>query len=214
MRFERESKARTKALAPYRSGAQGELRAQVRCMLVRLMGFAHCDDIPVGIRKIPHWFPGRSGLEAEEMLDLAAVAGDGLHELGYEAAAELLMRYVRRGGGSPPYMAQRIRQNVEVGARSALENLESGPPSVMIDIDPIITKSIRHYKPSGGQAGEYLVGKHVENRRWYRFRRGKPVHNRRGEWVGWDLEAGYTFERRGDSLADVLAGKYGSITLA
>ena len=45
MRHEREAKALTKALAPYRSGRQGELRAQVRCMLVRLMGFANCDDI-------------------------------------------------------------------------------------------------------------------------------------------------------------------------
>ena len=205
MSREREAKALTRALAPYRSGWQGKLRAEVRCMLVRLMGFANCDDIPVGIRKIPHWFPGRSGLEPDEMRDMMLVAEDGLRELGYEAAAdELTGRF-----GS-----------LYVRAKEALENLESGPPSVMIEREPIITKSIRLYdnrprvwtferKPNA----EYLVGRSVSDGWWHRFARGKAVHNQRGEWVGWDDEAGYTFQRRGRTLEDVLAAKYGSVAL-
>ena len=210
MRGNREAKALTKALAPYRTGLQGQLRAQVRCMLVRLMGFEQCDDIPVGVGKIPHWFPRRSGLEPDEMQDMVPVVHDGLLELGYEAAADLLMYFA--GGG---------RMTIEIGAKQALENLESGPPSVMIDRDPIITKTIRRYKVPGWTGisveqpdREYLVGRNVNDPRWwYRFARGKAVHNQRGEWVGWDDEAGYTFQRRGRSLEDVLAAKYGSVAL-
>ena len=201
MRHEREAKALTKALAPYRSGRQGELCVRVRCMLVRLMGFANCDDIPVGVREIPHWFPRRSGLEPDEMIDFAAVAHDALRELGYDAAADLLTRWGTRNGDVLP-----------VSAREALVNLESGPPSVMIDQRPIVTKTIRRYKiPSGT---EYLVGRNVSDPRWwYRFTRGRAVHNGRGDYVGWDSEAGYTFTRRGRSLEDVLAAKYGSVAL-
>ena len=202
---EREAKSLTRALAPYRSGRQGELRAQVRCMLVRLMGFANCDDIPVGVREIPHWFPKRSGLEPDEMYDLSMVAHDALLELGYEAAADMLTRYLQgpRGG----------TMNIEIGAKGALENLEGGPPSVMIDRNPIITKTIRRYKVPNGY--EYLVGRNVSDPRWwYRFTRGKAVHDQRGQWVGWDEEAGYTFTRRGRTLEDVLAAKYGSVALA
>ena len=207
---EREAKTLTKALAPYRSGRQGELRARVRCMLVRLMGFANCNDIPVGIRKIPHHFPRRSGLEPEEMADLAIVAEDTLRELNYEAAADILNNWRARHG----------MIHLEVGAKEALENLESGPPSVMIDFRPIITKSIRRFRVSEGRHAvpndtEYLVGRNVYDPRWwYRFIRGKAVHNQRGEWIGWDHEAGYTFQYRGDSLEDVLSAKYGSVALA
>ena len=198
----REAKALTKALAPYRSGLQGALRAQVRCMLVRLMGFANCDDIPVGIRKIPHWFPHRSGLSEEELQDLQVVAYDALLELGYEAAAALLTRFDRDMSMLP------------VSAKDALANLEGGPPSVIIDHWPIITKTIRRYRVPDGS--EYLVGRNVNDPRWwYRFVRGKAVHNQRGQ-----REAGYTFQRRGDSLEDVLGAKhsvlgakYGSIAL-
>ena len=197
MSREREAKALTRTLAPYRSGWQGKLRAEVRCMLVRLMGFANCDDIPVGIRKIPYQFPGRSGLEPEDMRDMSMVAQDGLLELGYEAAAGML-GYWTRG-------------DIEVAARRALENLESGPPSVMMDGYLIITKSIRRYKvPSG----EQLVGRSIGNGWWYRFVRGKPVHNQRGDYVGWDDEAGYTFHRCGRTLEDVLAAQHGSAALS
>ena len=193
MSRERESKALTRALAPYRSGWQGELRAHVRCMLVRLMGFASCDDIPVGIRKIPHWFPGRSGLEPEEMRDMMLVAQDGLLELGYEAAAHLLTYYLKG--------ARDDTTNIEMGAKSALVNLEGGPPSVMIGgLYPIIAKSIRRYKVPN--YGEYLVGRNVSDpRSWYRFVRSKSVHN-------------YTFQRSGNSLEDVLAAKYGYVALS
>ncbi len=202
-RGNREAKALTRALVPYRSGRQGELRAQVRCMLVRLMGFEQCDDIPVGVGEIPHRFPRRSGLELNEMRDMMMVAHDGLLELGYEAAAEKLTDWTRgsSGGGT---------LHIEIGAKEALENLESGPPSVSIDRYPIITKTIRRYK-----VRDYLVGRNVNDPRWwYRFARGKPVHNQRGEYVGWDDEAGYTFQWRGSSLEDVLAAKYGSVALA
>ena len=204
-RGEREAKALTKALAPYRAGRQGQLRAHVRCMLVQLMGFAQCEDIPTGIRKIPHWFPKRSGLEPDEMHDMMTVAHDGLLELGYEAAADKLMHFLQgtRGGV----------WNIELGAKEALENLEAGPPSVMIDRRPIITKTIRRYKHSNGF--EYLVGRNAEDPRWWwRFTRGKMVHNQRGDYVGWDHDAGYTFQRRGRSLKDVLASLYGSVALA
>ena len=210
MREEREAKVLTRALAPYRSGRQGELRAHVRCMLVQLMGFAQCEDIPTGIRKIPHWFPNRSGLDPDEMHDMSMVVRDGLLELGYEAAADKLTYFLRgdRGG----------TKMIEIGAKEALENLESGPPSVMIGEGmgccPIITKSIRRYSEVPGSCFGYLVGRNVDDPRWwYRFTRGKAVHNQRGEWVGWDHENGYTFQRRGKSLEDVLAAKYGSVAL-
>ena len=199
-RGDREAKALTRALAPYRSGRQGELRAHVRCMLVQLMGFARCEDIPTGIRKIPHWFPKRSGLESDEMYDMMTVAHDGLLELGYEAAAGALTRFLQGPKGGT--------WNIEVGAKEALENLESGPPSVMIASYPIITKSIRRYTN-----GKYLVGRNVNDGRWYRFARGKAIHNQRGVWVGWDDDAGYTFQRCGSTLEDIRAALYGSSDL-
>lgn len=206
MRAEREAKALTRALAPYRTGRQGELRARVRCMLVRLMGYANCDDIPVGIREIPHWFPRRSGLSAEEMFDMMTVAHDALLELGYDAAADSLMHFARADGGRGV-----TKGDIEIGAKRALENLESGPPSVMIDRYPILTKSIRRYTTNGD---EYVVGRRVDDGWWYRFLRGKAVHNKRGEFVGWDRNRDYTFQRRGRTLADVLAALYGSVALA
>ena len=213
-RGEREAKALTKALAPYRSGQQGKLRAYVRCMLVQLMGFAECEDIPTGIRKIPHWFPRQSGLEPDEMRDMMMVAHDGLLELGYEAAAQELTYWTRgaaRGEGG--------MLHIEIGAKNALENLESGPPSVMIDLYPIITKTICRYRKAPNLPHrpdrEYLVGRNVKDPRWwYRFVRGRSVRNQRGELVGWDDEAGYTFQRRGRSIEDVLAAKYGDVALA
>ena len=202
-RGEREAKALTKALAPYRSGQQGKLRAYVRCMLVQLMGFAECEDIPTGIRKIPHWFPKRSGLDPDEMYDMSMVVRDGLLELGYEAAADELTRFLQGPKGGTSY--------IEVGAKQALVILESGPPSVRLDHEPIIKKSIRRYDVEGR---EYVIGKHVHDGWWYRFIRGRAVHNPRGQWVGWDDEAGYTFQRRGRTLEDVLAAQYGTKALA
>lgn len=201
MRSNREAKALTKALAPYRSGRQGELRARVRCMLVRIMGFSHCDDIPVGVREIPHRFPRRSGLELHELYELGVVAEDALRELDYQAAADILNNWRERHG----------MINLEVGAKEALENLESGPPSVNFDRYPVLTRSVRKYaSPEGGQ---YIIGRHVHDGWWYRFAVGKSVHDRRGQWVGWDKDAGYTFQRRGRTLKDALAGLYGSAAL-
>ena len=170
-------------------------------MLVRIMGFPNCDDIPVGIREIPHRFPRRSGLELHELFELGVVAEDALRELNYEAAADILHDWRERYG----------MINLEVGAKEALENLESGPPSVFFDRYPILTRTVRTYKIPEGST--YVVGRHADDGWWYRFVVGKAVHDRSGRWVGWNKENGHTFQRRGRTLKDALAAMYGSAAL-
>ena len=193
-----------RAIAPLRRGPQGRLRATVRCALLRIIGYASCDEIPLDA-VIPHRFPRESGLTPQEVYELVLVAQDGLNELGYGAAADEL-RDDRRGMG----YAYR--------AKDALDLLEGGLPSVTVGAGTrtyaILTQTIKRLKGpprADGSRANYIIGRAADDPRWwYRFAEGVPVHSTRGEWVGWDVEGGWTFQRRGRTLEDVKAAQYGS----
>lgn len=187
-----------RAVAPLRLGPQGELRQAVRCLLLQAMGF-ECGDIPLNAQ-IPHQFP-RGRFTDEDKYEFAIAAHDGLRELGYDAAADILARRdIGPGLG------------VSVAAKDALVNLESGPPSVMLGGHAIYTHSLRKYRDDRGNA--YLVGRRVgsSERAWYRFFVGVRTPEPR-PYGGWDPEGGFTFQRCGRTLADVLAPLYGSAEL-
>ena len=197
--FDREPKTVTKALAALRRGLAGERREAIRCILVELMGHDDCEAIPRGT-KIPHWFPKSRRTDAERR-ELAVVAYDGLLELGYDAAAEELAERGRDLDFESKYLP--------FHAKKALEILEAGPPSIFIG-DYLVFKRPMHrvrgsrYNPEA----EFLIARAVGDSvmPWYRFAVGKAVHDRSGRWVGWEREAGYTFQRRAKTLAEAKSG--------
>lgn len=187
-----------RAVAPLRHGPRGALRHHVRCLLLHVMGIEDCDEVPLDAQ-IPHQFP-QSRFAEEEKYRMGMEARDGLRELGYDASADVLER--------APF-------GYNIRAKDALVLLEAGPPSVMLGHEPIFTHTIGRFRSSeAGRSGEYLVGRSVGDPRWwYRFSVGVPVHDQRGQWVGWNPEGGYTFQRRGRTLEDVAAGLYGSAAI-
>lgn len=203
--WDAEPKHVVRALAPLRRGTIGERREAARQMLLALMGF--------GPREVGRFragvnpgYQGPNVLPEDEATELAAVAEDMLLELGYEAAAMQLRT--------------RSRSGLWVSARHALGILEAGPPSVWLRLartpwvgDAVFTSTIRRYRYSPYN-DDYLVGRKVDDPRWwYRYAVGGPTWDQRGQPTGWDPDAGYTFQRRGRTLADVLAAKYGSVAL-
>ena len=195
-----EPKAVTKALAPHRRGRAGELRETVRRMLLRLMGFAPDDLIdgrytlsthPPG--KWPSHF-GRNPLPTPEAKQVADVAHDVLRELGYDAAASIISetRYDESG-------------NIDTHARDALKILEAGPPSIYLGGYLVYKQPV--YRLGTG----YLIARGVNEhaRPWYRFAIGSSVYDKAGrERIGWDPEAGHTFQWRSKTLDEARAESY------
>ena len=166
-RYGSEPKYVTRSLRAARGGSQRELREEVRCMLIRLMGHADCSDVRRG-EKIPHWFPRRSGLSWEEQLGLALVAQDGLLELGYSAAAESL--------GKSFLARESVFKVMDVHAKKALEILEAGPPSVILDTMIVFKHPM--YRVQGTRWNpnqEVLIAKRIDrpSRPWVRFLVGR-----------------------------------------
>lgn len=166
-RYGSEPKSVTRSLRAARGGSQRELREGVRCMLIRLMGFADCSEVRRG-EKIPHRFPGKSGLTYSELRELAFVAHDGLLELGYDAAAEsLAVSWSDR---------ESLFKVMDVHAKQALEILEAGPPSVRLDT--IVVFKSPMYRLQGTRWNpdqEVLIAKRVDrpSRPWVRFLVGR-----------------------------------------
>lgn len=170
----------TRALTERRRGSAGELRETVRCMLITLMGH-DCGRYPPG--KIPgHW-----GSRHPDERQIAIVAEDGLRELGYDAAADNLLRYE----GRDPHTT----------AKAALEIFEAGAPSIYLDHYVVFRKPL--YRERNSRGTEVVIAKAVgdHTRPWYRFLVGKPAHDRAGRWIGWDDSAGHTFQFRSKTLA-------------
>ena len=185
-----EPKYITRALAPLRRGRAGERRELARRMLLRLMGFSEREMEKFGPGQRPSHY-GQNPLTPHAVLELRLVAEDLLRELGYDAAADDLVRWP---SGS-----------FDGGARDALEILEAGPPSVYLG-DRVVFKKPMHFVRL--YDFEFVVARLVGEsvRPWYRFAVGKAVHDRGGNWVGWDREAGHTFDGAYKTLAEAKKG--------
>lgn len=205
------SQAVTRALAPLRRGRAGELREIVRLMLLRLMEFGPDDFAQFPPGRVPSYFGRRPLLDddgeasSDEAEALTLVAQDGLLELGYEAAAVILGNR---------------KLDHEFAAREALKNLEAGPPSVWLvsarspwSGDAVFSDTVRLFR-SAESAMEYLVARKVSDPRWWsRYMVGGAVYDKSGQISDWDPSAGYTFQRRGPTLEDVLSAQYGGAAL-
>ena len=175
------------ALAGLRAGTAGEKREVAQRMLVRLQGFDPA-DYPPGRRPSHH---GSLRLSPHEEAELSLVAHDVLLELGYDAAAEVLSGRDRgRTGYDPEYNW--------IWARDALEILEAGPPSMYIE------RRLVFKRPICKVGDDYIIVKSVTHgtRPWFLFAVGKSAHNQRGDWIGWDREAGHTFHSCAKTLKE------------
>ena len=167
-------------------------------MLLRLMGFSEREMEKFGPGQRPSHF-GRDHLDKCAADELRLVAEDLLRELGYDAAADELVRW-----------SGVTAVAIDAGARDALEILEAGPPSMYLGGHYLVFKKPMYlvrgsrYSPDAEFVVARLVGESV--RPWYRFAVGKAVHDRGGNWVGWDREAGHTFDGAYKTLAEAKKG--------
>ena len=193
-RWGEEPKYRTRALAPLRLGSAGQRRDAARRMLLRLMGFLPEQMAEFPAPRVPSHF-GRNRLSRSEAVESAIVAQDHLRELGYDAAADALRP------ASPDYL--------DGDAREALATLEAGPPSIWLDRYLVYKKPMYKFDVGGRR---YIIARAVRESSlpWYRFRVGRAVHSQRGDWIGWDGDAGHTFQRRARSLKEARAALYGT----
>ena len=161
-RYGAEPKARTRALASLRRGSHGDLRAHVRCMLLDVMGFESCEQIPFGY--VPGHFPRAGAAITRRIRDVAHVAYDGLLDLGYDAAANALRdrgRDLRFESGYLP-----------VHARDALQIFEAGPPSIELDTMIVFRSPMYRFRGTKWNPNtEVLIAKQIDrpSRPWVRF---------------------------------------------
>ena len=175
---EREPIATGRALAALRSGSAGELREAIRCALVVLIGHRDCRAIPRGTR-IPHWFPRDNNLSDPEQRDLARVAYDGLLQLGYDAAADILANRRRREAVSADPFFEHAITYLHIRAREALENLEAGPPSEIRDGYAFFRTPM--YRFRGSQVSpnrRVFIVRAVNSARWIRYAEGRGISDR------------------------------------
>lgn len=202
-----EPKYVTRSLTPLRRGSAGSRREAVRQMLIRLMGF-NADDLAQN----PQWFRtgvtpshfGRDRLSPQDASELARIAQDALYEMAYDAAAEELRSHV------PDYL--------HTDAREALAILEAGPPSIKLDRHIVFRRPLYKFQTPDSDrnfARKFIIAKSINDhaRPWYRFLVGRAVHDQRGTWMGWDEDAGHTFQRRARTLKEAREGSYGSTQL-
>ena len=137
---------------------------------------------------------GRDRLSNHDAAELAIIAQDALHEMGYEAAAAALRP------ASPDYL--------DGDAREALAILEAGPPSILLDRHIVYRRPLHRFTTP---QQSYVIAKSINDhaRPWYRFMVGRSVHNQRGECVGWDHEKGHTFQGRFKTLKEARKGSWG-----
>lgn len=161
-RYGRNPKTLEAKLAPLRRGRAGQVRSATREALIHAMGFANARDVPEGYA-IPHRFPRQN--PPAERREWALVALDGLLELGYEASVSRLT-----ASGDDPHLTS---DYLPLHAKEALELLEAGPPSILIDSYPVFMGSIRRCQIMRyGTPLDCVVGKLVGEgtRPWYLFR--------------------------------------------
>ena len=157
------------------------------------MGFSSEEMTSFQQGRTPSRF-GRDRLSNHDAAELAIIAQDALHEMGYEAAAAALRP------ASPDYL--------DGDAREAMAILEAGPPSILLDRHIVYRRPLHKFTTD---RHSYIIARSINDHAlpWYRFLVGRSVHNNRGDWVGWDPDAGHTFQFRSKTLKEAREGTWG-----
>lgn len=146
-------------LAAHREGPMAAQREAVRRLLLQTMGF-HPERVPIGV------VPKSGGKAPKDGDDGCLVAHDGLLEIGYPAAADVLLPNEER-----PTSARRR-------ARDALSLLEAGPPSVRLAGYAVYEGSIWRTRIERWSQPEVAIARLALTKEypWIRF------HLRSGPW--------------------------------